>query len=639
MALGRMSVGDPWSRHPNDYRPHVAPQAIALISQGIVARKGGDTSESEGHHVSITPQGRSVQAMYRDYRDGKLLVNRRYQRKLVWTLDEKRKLIDSILHDYPVPLVLLAELRTGEHQGKLEIIDGMQRLNAIFSFIEHGFDFGGRRFDLSQFSRARQSAADGAFNPVPGAELLSPEQCSNVLDYQLAITIYPAESELQITDVFGRINAQGRQLSPQEQRQAGVSNSVSTLVRQLASEIRGDVSTEILDLADMPEISVEHEQSPHGYGIRADETIWCKQGILNRKELRDSLDEQVILDFVASIALNGPIAASREKFDRLYERSSPDSMELESALVAYGIDRIRTEILATFSVIDNMISQVSTGPNFLRATMRPGGNNPVRGPFYALFMAIFDLVVRQQRSPDRVPLVFQALSGIGASLTSASHYETTDNRVRNINKVKGLIQDHFVERRPPVFSSGAGLTLQVENCLRRSQIETARYETKQGLLGLDQNRSWNSALLERLVETACGIANLRHEGDILVGVADSETDAARVREIDGVSATIVGRRFVVGIDREVAVLNITMEQYVRRVVDAFRNSSLSEPLKTQILGAIDVVEFRGMTMLRIAVPLQQQVSFVGSRCFTRDLSETKEAIGPAILAVQSRFAR
>jgi len=66
---------------------------------------------------------RSVQSMYRDYRDGKLIVNRRYQRKLVWTIEEKQKLIDSILHDYPIPLLLLAELRStadhrAEHLGK-----------------------------------------------------------------------------------------------------------------------------------------------------------------------------------------------------------------------------------------------------------------------------------------------------------------------------------------------------------------------------------------------------------------------------------------------------------------------------------------------------------------------------------------
>jgi uncharacterized protein with ParB-like and HNH nuclease domain len=47
--------------------------------------------------MSVIPQGKPVQAMYREYREGKLLVNRKYQRKLVWTIDEKRALIDSIL--------------------------------------------------------------------------------------------------------------------------------------------------------------------------------------------------------------------------------------------------------------------------------------------------------------------------------------------------------------------------------------------------------------------------------------------------------------------------------------------------------------------------------------------------------------
>jgi len=576
--------------------------------------------------------------MYRDYRDGKLLVNRRYQRKLVWTLDEKRKLIDSILHDYPVPLVLLAELRSGEHQGKLEIIDGMQRLNAVFSFIEHGFDFEGARFDLDQFSRARQAAEEGVFEPIIGADLITPEQCSNVLDYQLAITIYPAESEVQITEVFGRINAQGRQLSPQEQRQAGVSNRVSTLVRQLAAEIRGDVSTEILDLANMPEISVEHEQSPHGYGITAESTIWCKQGVLTRKELRDSADEQVILDLVASVALGEPIAASREKFDKFYDREAPESTELENALVAYGEERMKTEILGTFSVLDDMIAKASAAQNFLRTTFRPGGNNPVKGPFYALFMAVFDLVVKQERSPDRAREIFAAMNGIGDALTSASHYATTEDRTRNINTIKGLIQDYFIERQPPAFTSGSGLALQVENCLRRSQIETARYEAKQGLLSLDDSREWNDGLLQRLVETACGIANLAMSGDIFLGVADCRSDADRVEALDAVSPVEVGRRYVVGVGREAGLLGVDLEAYVRRIVDVFRSSGLSEPLKTQILGEIDAVEFRDLTIVRISVPVQSSVSFVEHRCFTRELSETKEAVGPAILSIQSRFA-
>jgi hypothetical protein len=587
--------------------------------------------------MSITPQGRSIQSMYGDFRDGKLIVNRRYQRKLVWSLEEKRKLIDSILQDYPVPLILLAELRSGTHAGKFEIIDGMQRLNAIFTFIEHGFDLSGKRFDLKQFSRARQAAEEGIFTPILDAEVLSPRECSRVLDYQLAITSYPANSEIEITEVFGRINAHGRQLSPQEQRQAGVANCVSAHVRQLASEIRGDVSKEVLDLADMPEISVEHEQSPHGYGIKAEDTIWCKQGILTRRQLRDSDDEQIILDLLASVVLGEPIAASRETFDKFYDRDMAESIKLETALLAYGEDRIKTELLGTFSVLTDMISQVSTENYFLRSKIRPGGNNPIKGPFYALFMAVFDLVVKQQKSPDRIPEIFDALINTGESLTSAAHYATMEDRTRNINTIKGLIQDYFVDRLPPVFTSGAGLALQVENCLRRSQIETSRYETKQGFLNLSGGREWNRELEERILETVCAIANLGDDGDIFIGVADDLQDANRVQVLDGVTPITIGRRYVVGVEREAAFLGIDVEAYMRRIIDILRNSKLSEPLKTQVLSAVDAVEFKGLTIIRIAIPRQSAVSFLNERCFIREGSETKEVTGPGILSIQKIF--
>ena len=54
--------------------------------------------------MTVSPQGISIQSLYRSYRDGSLIVNRQYQRKLVWTVVEKQKLIDSILKDYPLPL-------------------------------------------------------------------------------------------------------------------------------------------------------------------------------------------------------------------------------------------------------------------------------------------------------------------------------------------------------------------------------------------------------------------------------------------------------------------------------------------------------------------------------------------------------
>lgn len=46
--------------------------------------------------MSIAPRGMSVTEAYRLFRSGNLLVNRKYQRKLVWTEVEKEKLIGSI---------------------------------------------------------------------------------------------------------------------------------------------------------------------------------------------------------------------------------------------------------------------------------------------------------------------------------------------------------------------------------------------------------------------------------------------------------------------------------------------------------------------------------------------------------------
>ena len=52
----------------------------------------------------------SVQLLFNWYSNGKFWVNRKYQRKLVWTLEEKQNFINSIARSYPIPLFLLADL-------------------------------------------------------------------------------------------------------------------------------------------------------------------------------------------------------------------------------------------------------------------------------------------------------------------------------------------------------------------------------------------------------------------------------------------------------------------------------------------------------------------------------------------------
>ena len=110
---------------------------------------------------------------------------------LVWSVDEKRQLIDSVLAGFPIPLILLAERPDVHGYGKFEIIDGIQRLNALFTYIENVFDFDGRYFDVKQFATAKLAADDGQFTVASDKPILDAKTCANLLNYQLAVTVYP----------------------------------------------------------------------------------------------------------------------------------------------------------------------------------------------------------------------------------------------------------------------------------------------------------------------------------------------------------------------------------------------------------------------------------------------------------------
>ena len=249
----------------------------------------------------MTPRGMSIVEAYRLYRDGNILVNRKYQRKLVWTEEEKVKLIDTILLGFPIPLILLGE-RPSHRDKKYEVLDGVQRLYAIFSFIENHFPINGKYFDINEFSRAKQLSEQGVFIKAEDSlPRLDKESCANILDYQLAVTIFPAYSDEQVTEIFSRINSSGRQLSNQERRQAGIIGPFGDLVRKISAEIRGDASKELLLLSEMPEISIEPPRSQQRYGLILEEIFWFRQGILSGKDLRESEDEELIADFGAWI--------------------------------------------------------------------------------------------------------------------------------------------------------------------------------------------------------------------------------------------------------------------------------------------------------------------------------------------------
>lgn len=596
--------------------------------------------------MSIVPRGMAVTEAYRLYRSGSLLVNRKYQRKLIWSVDEKEKLIGSLLKGYPIPLILLAERPQVHGSGKYEIIDGMQRLNAICAFIENSFTFNEKYFDLNEFSYAKQLAEQKLFEVAgENSDKLDRKECADILDYQLAVTIYTAMDESDITEVFGRVNSGGKHLSNQERRQAGVTTSFAEVVRTIAMQLRGDDTQKTLHLFDMPQVSIDSKRNNQGYGIQAEETLWCKQGILSIAELRDSKDEDMIVDIAASILLNEPLPRSKERLDSLYDEESKDFQSIENSLTRYGSNRLEEDIVKTFSVLGETIETYSSDNKSLNKSLQnlvnPNINNPIPQAFYTIFMAFFELVIESELLPTNSQKIMQSLKNLQKKLDLSNRYAATKDRINNINQTKGLIQNYFVKKDKSTLGQGAELIQTFKNSLSRSRIETAKYECKQGLLDLSSNRKLNNDLPQRLVETICGIANSdpNTDGYIFLGVVDKKLDAEKIQNLDGIKYIEINDRYVVGIDREAKVLGKTLEDYVGILINTIKKSELTTTLKTHVLAKIDTINYKGHSVIRINVPPQKEISFVGEKAFIREDSSTVEAKGPKLIAVSQLFQK
>jgi hypothetical protein len=233
--------------------------------------------------TNLIVRGEAVQALYTQFRAGNLVVNRRYQRKLVWSVEEKQSFVDSLMKQLPVPLILVAE-RQSDGGARLEIIDGLQRLDAVFSFVNNGFPLDEKFFDLETLAETKQELDQGRLKQR--GNKLDRELCTRFAGYNLPLSVYRAETDDEVDEVFRRINSGGRHLSRQDLRQAGSTSNFADLVRDIAASVRGDVSlSDIVDLRDMPKISIS--SNADGPGVFVDEIPWIKQRVLVREQIRE----------------------------------------------------------------------------------------------------------------------------------------------------------------------------------------------------------------------------------------------------------------------------------------------------------------------------------------------------------------
>lgn len=579
-----------------------------------------------------------VQNIYTWYREDKLYVNRRYQRKLVWTLNEKQKLIESILKKYPIPAILIAE-RDIEPES-YEIIDGLQRLQAIMSFIETSFlTLDGKAFDIQNFPTAKGYADEGMFTPIDSPALLSQREVGSILNYTLTLSVMRNATNEEINDVFDRINTYGRRLSDQERRQAGVQNEFSNMVREISCTLRGDFTAEVLPLKLMPSISIDLPMTKHGYQVQADEVFWVNQGILRSTDLRDSMDEQCVADIAACIVGGNLIERSKDILDKIYQLDSSESERISDALNYYGSQKFSEEFKYC---VDEVLKVCNEGtPEKLRDFIfRTRTTNPFPSVFATILIALHELIVRDNSQITDYLGVKNALKNLAGRIETGRKATSADERRKNIDTVKGLIGNFFSKSTDRLNIYGNHAITDIEAAIRRSEIELANYELKQGLLSLSDQRDIDPNLIDKVINTVCAIANNgpNNLGKVIIGVTDKDADAQRVKQLDNIDPKKVGKRYVVGVIREATALGITTEQYVTKWKDAIRNSELSDHLKSSVLSNIDFNTYYGLGVIVITIPPQKNLSYVGEDLYWRNADSTEIAsTAKQIAALAQRF--
>lgn len=547
----------------------------------------------------LTVRSESVQRLYNYYTEEKLVVNRRYQRKLVWSVEEKEAFIDSIAKEYPVPMILLAE-NEGDGNRILEIIDGMQRLNAIVSFIENEISLNGLYFDLETMAETKIQKDEAML--IQKEPVLDRKICAKIVSYVFPISTYKGATESEIDEVFRRINANGKHLSKQEIRQAGAISGFADIVRKISSEIRGDVSlNDRVVLNRMKLISITSKELD--YGINVDDVFWVDSSIIRREQVRESKDEEIIAEIVASMVLSEIPATSSMILDEYYglKESGKRKTELDERIAVYGEEVIRRNFFVVFDEIKELLK--ISGKTFNALISKDRTFDKVPRYFQVVFLAFFKLMIMENKKIVSQYEIIKLLDGITANirLSQGGGNWSAIERENGINAVIGIINKHFVENTedPAILK----WSTEFETILMQSKVEQSCFDYKIGFYDL-RTGVFNEKAYKKCIKTLTAMANkgTGSVGYVIVGVADKKDDAEKLySQNSSVDKVEKNGFFIVGLDYDIKKENISQDRYYQKLIQILEKEPIDEKYRAYIGANSKLINYCNKVVLVLKV--------------------------------------
>jgi len=555
-------------------------------------------------------RGESIQRIYHHYVNKRFFVNRQYQRKLVWTVQQKEKLIESIAKGYPIPLILLTEVRRAG-DVMYEIIDGLQRLDAITSFIEGGFAFQGSYFDLNILAETKERVETGGLQQQE--PILSQIACNAILSYEMPFSVYQlADKERShIDEIFLRVNTEGRPLTKQEIRQASSLHPFGQIVRRISSEIRGDASaSDLLRLEQMKRISLSSRSLK--YGIDIENILWMKNGIITSEgKIRESQDEELVAKLVAYMLLRTDANLDDTALDSYY-RGGKNGKRLKQKIQELGTVSVEQQFLTVYDEVNKLLN-ASGYTKFTHWIFRNDQPVDVDRYYQIAFLAIHELLIRRRLDIQDYKGFAKLFEGLArqrpvADLVEGPYWKN-ENRHLCVNLVVASLEKvpNLLARRAEDVVLPHGGDLRIKRIIDQFSIDHTVCAFSPSCYSPLVKGSFNGRDDEAVADLFKGVTSVANQGPrsigyLLIGVTRSKFEADTYRSIHGREPVKYGDFYITGIEEEAKHYFGSVTCYYQALREEVAKHPITPvQIKTQVAQDIGLYAYEGKYVIVMRV--------------------------------------
>jgi hypothetical protein len=266
-----------------------------------------------------------VSWFWREEATGTLDLSPQFQRRPVWTEEKASYLIDTILSGLPIPEIYIRSSSTPNGETRYEVVDGQQRVRSVLSFGTNDLELSGEHVSAKWLGKRFEDLCDA--------------EKTAFWDYDIVVRDVRGATDLEIRDLFKRLNIYSVVLNDQELRHAQYEGHFIKAIEELA-----------------------------------DDEWWLESGIVNVRQIRRMQDVEFISElFVGLTAEPQDKKKTLEDYYSNFDASMPEEIEWISRL-----ERVR---------------------DFIRSLMPRDELRTWRGKsdFYTLFLALAPLAERMPR--------------------------------------------------------------------------------------------------------------------------------------------------------------------------------------------------------------------------------------------------